>query len=144
MRIKYSVGVDPGINTGLALWDGKSLVYGHIKTVNIINALHILLTYHHEFEVTVYIEDPNQNKPVFGEKTKGQNFQKLQKIAQNVGSNKRDAQVLIEWCQYYNIPFKTVRPTTHKWDAEYFKRVTGMKEAYSQHARDAARLVYGR
>ena len=65
-------------------------------------------------------------------------------MAQNVGMNKKEADLLIKYCKKENIPYKAVKPTKSKVDAKYFKTLTKFQGSTNQHQRDAAMLVYGR
>lgn len=86
----------------------------------------------------VYIEDPNLNRPTF--LRKGQSLRAMQKISQNVGSNKRDANLLIDFCKKHDIDCQPVRPVRKKLCQEDFERLTNYTKRTSQHARDAAML----
>ncbi len=145
--MKVLVGIDPGIKTGLAIAEGGKLV--RIETVDILDALDEIHAYANEARyylrnVTIYIEDPSLNKPVFD---RGQHGRKALNIAQKVGSNKRDAQILIAKCKRAGVKLVRVKPVAGpftKMSAEFFKKQTGWTGRTSQHARDAAGLILGR
>jgi len=142
------IGIDPGVKTGLAVINHGLLE--KVMTLDFWNAIKHVEAYleelktTHEIDIRVYIEDPNLNKPVFD---RGQRGRKALNIAQKVGSNKRDAQLLIEFCNLRELPVLAVRPVAGpftKMTAEFFKRQTGWNGRTSQHARDAAGLILGR
>ena len=62
------------------------------------------------------------------------------------GSVRRDCEIWEEFCNHYKIPFDAVPPRKGltKWDADTFAKVTGYKGRTSNHARDAALLVFGK
>lgn len=66
--------------------------------------------------------------------------------AMGAGSVRRDCDIWEEYCTARRIPFEAVapRPGATKWDADYFARVTGWTGRTSNHARDAALLVFGK
>lgn len=144
------VGIDPGISTGLCVWDSvqKKIVY--IKTMDFWE----VIEYFEKLRVTcttlpikVIIENSALNKPTFV-KPGGDTNRKIQKISRNVGSNQRESVLLIEGIRRLGFTVEEIRPTgkhgvKRKWDANYFKKLTGISKA-SQHARDAAMLVFGR
>jgi hypothetical protein len=137
------IGIDPGVQNGYAVMrDGVFTCLDTRSFWELIDAL-TPLEFMAESKV-VYIENPNVNRPVFVKK--GANAKGYLRIAQNVGSNKRDAQLIIEFCQSKKIPCVTVAPLRgayHKPDAKTFYNLTGCKGKTSQHARDAAMLIYG-
>jgi hypothetical protein len=141
--MKYFIGIDPGVNVGYALWNSQEKKFYCLATMGFWDTIKKLSELKQEVKqlYTVVIEDPNLNKPTFFRK--GQNKFMMQKISQNVGSNKRDATLLIEWLQYNGFKIQRVKPTSAKWKDDLFKRLTGHKGRTSQHVRDAAKLVFG-
>ena len=130
------IGIDPGQNTGIAIYDnGWTLL-----TVPFWGAIFELSSRISE-KPKVFIEDPNLIKPTFPRKV-GPRVR--DKISQSVGMNKRDAQLLIRWCELRGLDVTHVKPTRSKVDAKYFKKLTGYSKRCSQHARDSAMLIVGR
>lgn len=139
------VGIDPGQTTGIAVWDGKKIVK---DSCPFFGAIEIIDTWwqFHAPHIQVVIEDPNLNRPTFNRyqgKMDTKTILSMQKIAQNVGMNKRDAQLIIEYCERHFVPYRIVKPTTAKWDAKMLKALTGITDRTNQHVRDAIKLVYG-
>jgi predicted glycosyltransferase involved in capsule biosynthesis len=93
------------------------------------------------------MEDPRKNKPTFVPKKMTVYEQRIiNKKSQNVGSNKRDAQLLEEFLKNKNIQHYLIRPskkTMSKIKVDMFEKITGYTERTSQHGRDAAMLVWG-
>lgn len=131
------VGIDPGVNTGLAIWDKPNGRFTRVETLLIHEALLILLE--HKSEIIVCMEDARQRR-WFGKSEKNN--------AQGVGSIKRDCGIIEDACKDWNIQFIPFAPALQKgltkWTAERFKKVTGWAGRTSVHARDAALIVYGR
>ena len=135
-------GIDPGVNTGLALWkDGELKV---VETVNIVQAMGRIIAAvdQVEDEITVVFEDARLRKYLPRECNASEYRGKLM----GAGSVKRDCEIWEEFCKVYDLGCIPVppRPGMTKWTAETFARVTGYKGRTSNHARDAALLVYGR
>lgn len=138
--IDVYIGIDPGKNTGIAIW------HADLEELEILPAKpfweaweEVTLTYPPE-EVIAVVEDPTQNRPVF---SRGQSRPTREKIAQDIGRNKRDAQLWIAGLERLGFAVRRVRPTQSKWTKKTFERITGYTGRSSEHARDAARMVYG-
>lgn len=133
---KTLVGIDAGVNTGLAIiTDGK---LHEITTCTIIEAMEkIKELANNQNHLKIYIEDARQRK-WFGNKGR--------EVLQGVGSVKRDCGIWEEFCLYYNIDFELIAPKHNrtKTTAQEFKRITGWQGRTNGHARDAAMLIWGR
>lgn len=134
------IGIDPGKHTGVAVWDKQGRYFTDVMTLDFFGALNFLKHYNPAY-TQVVIEDATQNKPTF--RRKGQRIGVADRMAQNVGSVKRDTQLLIEWCEQHGFAVLRVKPGKHKLKADAFKRITEFTARTSQHARDAAMLVWG-
>jgi hypothetical protein len=136
------IGIDPGVETGVAIWLRNeqrvvaAYTYSFWETINFLTRTLL------DWKITVVIEDVTQNKPTFARK--GASQFEMQRISQNVGSNKRDCQLLIEWCELKGVEIIRNRPTTEKWNHELCVRHSKYQKRVSQHARDAIKLIYGR
>lgn len=138
---RYYLGIDAGLNTGYALWDSQERKFVEMGTSNFWELIKEMDTHRHNTQFV--IEDPNLNKPIFMERHANSSGREVLKIAQNVGSNKREASLIIEYCKREKLNHVVVQPTTSKWTADYFKKLSKWQGRTSQHARDAAKLVIG-
>lgn len=135
---RFCIGVDPGKKTGVAIWDKKEKRIIGLTTTDFWG---IIYTIKYQTEpITVVIENPNLNKPTFD---RGANAKANTRISQNVGSNKREAELIIDYCKRNSVPCIEVRPNKAKWSQKEFEQVTGLKTRTNEHVRDAARLVIG-
>lgn len=144
------MGIDPGQETGVALWDKKNQKFISISTMTFWRTIEWM--YHwkesqalHDILLTVFLEDPTQNRPVWIRD--GMEDRRHVKIAQDVGKNKRDAELIHEWCSLQMVECKLLVPgknSQSKLTPESFKNITKYSGRTSQHGRDAAMLVYGR
>ena len=140
---RFYIGIDPGVDNGLVVWDSKIKTYKLLITFSTCALLDFLVkkVKPKRNDYLVIVEDPGLNKPVFDRGKMSED--KYKRIAQNVGMNKCRASIVTEYCQYHGIDFEIVRPSTAKWDHNFFKATTRMHRRYSQHVRDAVKLVHG-
>lgn len=138
------VGIDPGTNTGFAVWDCIAGEFAALDTLGFWSAYQrvLQLAATHERLLAV-VEDPSGNKPVFPRNLTMKEVKIKLHIAQSVGGNKREAQLLIKGLRRAGIPVKTVTPRDGKWNAETFAKITGYQGRTNEHKRDAGRLVVG-
>lgn len=134
MKPKLYIGIDPGVKTGIAIWDTEKQKFQAIKTCGFWEA-HEVINSLIGNSMQLIIEDPRKVR-----------FKTDPARAQGAGSVKRDASLWEELCVHLGVSYILLRPnkTLTKWSAEKFKRVTGWKGRTSSHARDAAMLVFQR
>jgi len=134
--------LDPGVKTGLAIWHVNEQCFSRVGTFRSINARVFLRDRWKEKSLTeIWFEDARLRTWFPETKNSPEAIKKLQ----GVGSIKRDCAIWQEFCEYYQIPYRAIKPAAGqtKWSVEYFQRVTGWMGRTSPHARDAAALVYG-
>ena len=156
--MKLRIGIDPGSKTGLATWINGALVpytltfWGAIKLLDQLHAIKSdpLNLKNDRIPGNIH-RRPHAKQTTFhrrlANETQKSYQARMQKIAQNVGENKRDAKLLFEYFDEKGWTYYRMRPrkgSMTKIDAAQFKKITGYKKRTSQHARDAAMLVYGR
>ena len=134
------IGIDTGTHTGIAVWDSEEKQFLDIKTMMLHQALQMVITMCHIWKkenVMVLFEDARQRK-WFGRNSDAK--------MQGAGSVKRDASIWEEFCTDYGIAFRALPPAkgVTKLKPDYFKALTGWKKQTSEHARDAAMIVFGR
>jgi len=132
------VGIDTGTSTGYAEWHVKEKKFGTITTLKIHQALELVLELHKMYgeRLRVLYEDARLRK-WFGNTGR----EKLQ----GAGSIKRDAVIWQDFLHDNQINHEAVAPknVATKLDAKQFARITKYTNSTSQHARDAAMLVFG-
>ena len=140
----YCIGLDPGKNTGIAVWDTEAQAFVLLDTVLIHEALFVLWDRweHYDEDVRVYFEDARKRQYLPRERNASEYRGKLM----GAGSVKRDSVIWQDALTDWGIPFEMVPPRAGatKWDADTFRRLTGYNGRTSNHARDAALLVWGR
>jgi hypothetical protein len=135
-KYKYYLGIDPGVHTGIALYDSGRKGFDMIQSTGIIIALHFINGFSDKKDLFVRVEDARKRK-WFGAAGREQ--------LQGAGSIKRDCQIWEEFLELSGIAYEMVAPKNNKTklDAKLFSKYTGWKLRTNEHARDAAMLVYG-
>ncbi|HBG40233.1 MAG TPA: hypothetical protein DDW85_02315 [Porphyromonadaceae bacterium] len=137
------VGIDTGKNTGYAVWDSNRDSFLEIKTVLIHQAMQAVreLSEQNPGQVIVRVEDPRQ-RTWFGTERMSRETERSR--LQGVGSVKRDATVWEDFLTDLGIRFDMVAPKNNstKLSPDMFKLYTKWTKRTSEHARDAAMLVF--
>lgn len=129
------IGIDPGVKTGIAVYNTKTKEMLEIGTCMLHEAFEAVLSYKPLLKM-VRVEDARKRKWL------GKNAEAKQ---QGAGSVKRDCKAWEDFLTAKGIPFEMVSPGAAKTKVNeaYFKQLTGIKTRTSNHARDAAMLVWG-
>ena len=134
--MQYTVGIDPGVNTGFALAGSSGLVR--------VEAMKI----HAAFREIEGLKEKNALKIVVFEDARLRKWlgTKGREAAQGAGSIKRDCKIWEDFLQDLGCAYKQVAPQkgSTKWSADYFAKVTGWSARTNNHGRDAACLILGR
>lgn len=137
------VGIDPGQNTGLAVWDTVSRAFLDIRCSGIVDAMRYLSELQSERQIGLLVfEDARKRKWLPREKS----LKEFKGRAMGAGSVRRDSAIWEEWCRTFAIPFVAVppRPGLTKLSDIQFQGITGYDRRTNEHGRDAAMLVFGR
>ena len=141
---RYIIGIDPGVNTGFAVWDRQELRFLRVETLTIVDALMAALDYRGNAgdDPVVIFEDARLRKWLPRERNLSEYRGKLM----GAGSVKRDCEIWETFCIREGITYKALPPRKGltKWDAEQFNKMTGWTGRTSNHARDVALLVWGK
>lgn len=136
------IGIDTGVHTGIAVWDSEKRKFVYLDTLKIHEALHIVSSYaYKDISLCVRFEDARQRKWI----PMSKNMTAELGRAQGAGYVKAHCQIWEDFLRDMDIPFEMIAPRRNvtKLSAEQFGRITGYKGRTSEHARDAAMLVYG-
>lgn len=146
------IGIDTGVNTGIAVWDNRRRSFEQISTVKIHKAMEIVKDMVEACEekkerIVIRVEDPRQRTWY---ETNRLPRDEERKRLQGVGSVKRDASV---WDDYLSDLYKTHKYMTYEMVApkhnvtkltkEQFASYTSYQGRTNEHSRDAAMLVFG-
>ena len=132
------IGIDPGTHTGIAVWSHKEQRFFMLGTKTMYEATEDIINLvnkHGRDNIFVRFEDARKRN-WFGKAGREQ--------LQGAGSIKRDCSLWEEFLTAKNIPFATVAPKANstKMKPEAFAKYTGWTKRTSEHARDAAMLVF--
>ena len=136
------IGIDPGTHTGVAVWVSASRSFREVATLPIHRAMERVLALSQEGPVVVVFEDARQRTWFPKERSQAEYRGHLM----GAGAAKRDAQIWEDFLTDKGIPFEARKPQAGatKWNADYWAKVTGWTGRTSEHARDAALLVFQR
>lgn len=132
------IGIDTGTHTGIALYEKAKHNFRYIETVKIHTAMSMVKDAYDMYgkNLMVLFEDARLRK-WFANAGREQ--------LQGAGSIKRDCTIWQDFLEDMGINFQAVPPKNNRTKlTDYeFKRITGWQQRTSEHARDAAMLVYG-
>lgn len=134
-KYRFYIGIDPGVQTGISLWDRNEKKLGIVSSMKIHEAMKVVELWNLDI-VKVRVEDARQRK-WFGKSSR--------EVLQGAGSIKRDCKIWEDFLTDLGIDFEMVAPKNNKTKltAEAFKKITGYGQKTNEHARDAASLVFG-
>jgi len=132
----YIIGIDPGVKTGVAIWDVKNRRLAVVDSFLIHKAMELVKGYASSENVLVRVEDARLRK-WFGDRADFNH--------QGAGSIKRDCGIWHDCLHDTGIEYEMVKPIIGctKLTTPQFKALTGWQPRTNEHARDAAMLVYG-
>ena len=142
-RPEIVIGIDPGVETGFAVWSRSSKQFLELSTLSFWAAYDRVTAYQTD-EIEIFIENPDSQRAMYVRTETVKIQRQRERIAKNIGSNRREATLLAERLTALGYAVRPVSPIkARKWDAAQFKRYTNYEGRTSQHVRDAARLVVG-
>lgn len=134
------IGIDTGVHTGFAVWDSTNKRLTEVSTMTITQAIErakMIVDVLGRKSVRLYVEDARKRK-WFG--TSGRERLK------GAGSVCRDSKIWADWSKEQGIECVLVAPKYNrtKLSAAQFRIWTQWTGRTTEHARDAACLVFGR
>jgi hypothetical protein len=134
--MQFIIGIDPGVNTGFAIWHKPTGKLLEVTSLSIVAAMDKIVKLGPLEIIELRYEDANLRR-WYGSKGA--------EVLQGVGSVKRDCNIWAEFCQFHGIKSRAIAPQrgATKWTAEYFRTVTKWQGRTNEHGRDAALLVIG-
>ena len=135
--VKRIIGIDPGVHTGFSVKNLETGTIERVETMDILDAMDAVKTYLNTSEDIWLVFEDARLRTWFAEKGR--------EALQGAGSIKRDCSIWETFCKKYNVRYLAVKPTKGKtkYTSDFFNRLTGWKGRTSEHARDAAMLVWG-
>lgn len=139
------IGIDPGVKTGYAEWDATARRLVVVNTLRIDQAMDRVRHLVDLGELHSVTFEDARLRTWFGSADARQ-ARSGPGIREGVGSVKRDCTIWAEFLGAHGIAYRAIKPTSGatKWKPDYFAKVTGWAARTSEHARDAAVLVFGK
>lgn len=139
LKPRIYIGIDTGTKTGFAVWDSQDKKLLLLSTDPIHTAMNRVRVYFQEYgtRLLVRVEDARQRKWIPQESGRER--------LQGAGSVKRDAVIWEGFLKDLGARFEMVAPRDNmtKMGPAAFRQATGWDKRCSNHARDAAMLVFG-
>lgn len=131
------IGIDPGVNTGFAVWCATERRLMSVDSMTIDSAMDEVRRIHREGNLHSVTFEDARLRTWYGSKGK--------EALQGAGSIKRDCGIWSDFLGRLGVAYRSVKPAAGatKWTAERFASVTGWVGRTNEHGRDAALLVYG-
>lgn len=128
------LGIDPGTNTGVALWDAELQRFDIVTTLPVHLALDLVGQYLPA--IPVIFEDARQ-RTWFGNTGR--------EVLQGAGAAKRDARIWEDFLEDKGAVYIARKPSSGStgWNDEKFRRLTHWGTRTTEHSRDAGVLVFG-
>ncbi len=140
----HILGIDPGTQTGVALWNAEVGRFLAVNSFPLHRALEYVTNYLRGYSCAPVIFEDARQRQWFGAADERQRKYGAA-IREGVGSVKRDCTIWEEFLQDSGVPYLARKPSSGstKWKAEQFKRLTKWDGPTNEHGRDAGVLVYG-
>lgn len=142
LKTRFFVGIDPGINTGYAVYDAHLKEIVKMETTTFWSVFDLIET-HYPFNTVIVIETPKKTR-LYARQDGLEGHRQREKVAANAGGNAREAELLADGLELSGYTVLRITPTRHKLDAKEFARITKITKQTNQHVRDAVMLVFGR
>jgi len=132
------VGVDPGVHTGLSVWNKLDRRLHMVTSMGIIEAQRTVKTMWEFGSLRSVVYEDARLRKWFAEKGR--------EALMGAGSIRRESAI---WAEFLGtmpgLPYTAVSPQNkgRKLDAAAFKRLTGWDGRTNEHGRDAAMLCFG-
>lgn len=137
MSATLIVGIDPGVHTGLAVWDAAEKRLHDVASHGIVEAMVRVEGIHRQGLLRMVVFEDARLRTWFGSKGR--------EALQGAGSIRRESAIWAECLGHIGCPYKAVSPQSKgkKLNAAAFERLTGWTGRTNEHSRDAAMLVWG-
>ncbi len=139
MKPRYFIGIDPGVQTGVAIWDREARNFISIQTMDLPAAMATITEKQKEYngDMMVVLEDARKRKFDAG---------LTEEKKQGAGSIKRDCSIwemfLLKSRIYHKLTAPNSKLNKFADNVELWQKNTGVTYRTSTHARDASMLVW--
>lgn len=142
MKNNIFIGIDPDVEkNGVAYYESltKKLELSNLSFFELLDYLEFVAS---QDKPMVVIEAGWLNKSNWHAKKNGSSALNA-KIGSRTGANHETGKKIVEMCEYLELPYKLVKPTKTKVNAETFKNITKTIGRTNQEVRDAAMMIWG-
>jgi len=145
------VGIDPGAETGVAVWSVEAQALLHVGSGHFFDVLALLasrvslggVAAGSSWAVGLVVVEDARRLPIYARRD-GLQGRRRDRVCRDVGRVDRDVELWEVWLRSRGLPIRLAEPLRGgKWDAATLEEVAGWTAPTNQHGRDAARLVFG-
>ena len=147
MSYKYYIGIDPGVKTGLAIYDRETKDIALITSGTLLEMQYILQAHPWNKlikfgQVFVRMEDARLRTWI--PRQKNETAERGRR--EGAGYVKAHCAIWEDFFKIWSIPYELVAPKNNKTKvtADYFSKITGWDGKTNEHSRDSAMLVVGK
>jgi len=132
--MKFTIGIDPGKSTGVAIYDRQSKKLIALSNENFVSALNLIKTSVAPDDVFACVVEVPRTKANWHKDKSGT-------TAHNIGRVCREAELMS--AMLMDMGYKVItQPPKGKVKANVFKQITGWEGSSNEHTRDAAMLCF--
>ena len=151
------VGIDPGAETGVAVWSVEAQALLHVGSGHFFDVLALLasrvpldarvslggVAAGSSWAVGLVVVEDARRLPIYARRD-GLQGRRRDRVCRDVGRVDRDVELWEVWLLSRGLPVRLAEPLRGgKWDAATLEDLSGWTARTNQHGRDAARLVFG-
>ncbi len=148
-QVKYTIGIDPGSTTGVAVYNHEKDQITKIGTYDFWSCYKELGFISNKSLWFIVIEAPNKTA-MYGRQTKvadGKSAGYGNRMMSNAASNAREAELLADGLELLGFQVKRVKPKRRNFkkaeeDVAHIQATTGYMGRTNAHTRDAIMLCY--
>lgn len=139
------VGIDPGVTTGFAVWDGAAKRMLAVDSMAVHVAMREVEGLHRGGKLALVVFEDARLRKWFAAADRRQSASGAG-VREGVGSVKRDCGIWTDFLTDLGVKFLAVAPQrgATKWSPAHLAKLTGWTARTNNHGRDAAALVVGR
>ena len=140
------IGIDPGKNTGFALYQLGSMPMVNLETYTFWSCLDRITDCASAFagrveKIGIVIEIPRML--MYGRnRGAAEKAGVANTMSSKMGGNRREGELMAERLESLGFPVVRKTPSQTKWNAAECKRITGIDLKTNEHTRDAIRLAW--
>ena len=136
----YTIGIDPGKNTGIAVYDREEKRISILKTTDFWGVINLINSNFPPRAVNILFIELPETKHVWHKGASSRAA--IERTGVNIGSCIREAELLTKWAIGNGYRVLNCKPRG-KVDSKRFSKLTGWTGRTNQHERDAGMMAFG-